>query len=54
MELDSIYEDHIASNNFYLLLSKLKNPHYNQKNEYRTYITKLKILTLIFVFRIIL
>ena len=28
--------------NFYLLLSKLKNPHYNQKNEYRTYITKLK------------
>lgn len=40
--LDSIYEDHIASNNFYLLLSKLKNPHYNQKNEYRTYITKLK------------
>lgn len=40
--LDSIYEDGFGSRSFYLLLSKLENPHYNQKNEYRAFITKLR------------
>lgn len=40
--LDSIYNDSIESNNFYLLLSKLDNPHYNKKNEYRSFITKIR------------